>query len=134
MSLSNSTTPPFRMYSTITGDQRNTSTRNRHPDRLLARLRAWPAVTVPWAPSPVAPPTRTGCVGATAGSPAPRHGACDAAPTPPVVVDLGYGASPVTAVELHDRLRRVRADVQVVGIEIDPARVRDAAPPSSAPA
>ena len=48
--------------------------------------------------------------------------------TPPVVVDLGYGASPVTAVELHDRLRRVRADVQVVGIEIDPARVRDAAP------
>ena len=27
---------------------------------------------------------------------------------PPVVVDLGYGASPVTAVELHDRLRRVR--------------------------
>ena len=44
------------------------------------------------------------------------------------VVDLGYGASPVTAVELHDRLRRVRSDVQVVGIEIDPARVRDAAP------
>jgi hypothetical protein len=49
-------------------------------------------------------------------------------PTPPIVVDLGYGASPVTAVELHDRLRRVRRDVQVVGIEIDPARVRDAAP------
>ncbi|MER7071971.1 class I SAM-dependent methyltransferase [Terrabacter sp. NPDC000476] len=44
-------------------------------------------------------------------------------PTPPVVVDLGYGASPVTAVELHDRLRPVRADVQVVGIEIDPERV-----------
>jgi hypothetical protein len=42
---------------------------------------------------------------------------------PPVVVDLGYGASPVTAVELHDRLRRVRPDVQVVGIEIEPARV-----------
>ncbi|WP_299444578.1 class I SAM-dependent methyltransferase [uncultured Phycicoccus sp.] len=41
----------------------------------------------------------------------------------PVVVDLGYGASPVTAVELHDRLRRVRPDVEVVGIEIDPARV-----------
>jgi hypothetical protein len=48
--------------------------------------------------------------------------------TPPVVVDLGYGASPVTAVELHERLSRVRSDVQVVGIEIDPARVRDAAP------
>jgi hypothetical protein len=44
-------------------------------------------------------------------------------PTSPVVVDLGYGASPTTAVELHDRLRRVRPDVQVVGIEIDPARV-----------
>ncbi len=41
----------------------------------------------------------------------------------PVVVDLGYGASPVTAVELHDRLRRVRPDVQVVGIEIEPERV-----------
>ena len=53
-----------------------------------------------------------------------------AAPTgaAPVVVDLGYGASPVTAVELHARLRRVRADVEVVGIEIDPARVRAARP------
>jgi SAM-dependent methyltransferase len=46
----------------------------------------------------------------------------------PVVVDLGYGASPVTAVELHARLRRVRADTEVVGIEIDPARVRAARP------
>jgi hypothetical protein len=44
----------------------------------------------------------------------------------PVVVDLGYGASPVTAVELHDRLRRVRPDVHVVGIEIDRARVEAA--------
>lgn len=49
-------------------------------------------------------------------------------PTPPVVVDLGYGASPVTAVELHERLRRVRPDVEVVGIEIDPARVAAARP------
>lgn len=47
---------------------------------------------------------------------------------PPVVVDLGYGASPVTALELHDRLARVRADVEVVGIEIDPDRVRAAQP------
>jgi hypothetical protein len=46
----------------------------------------------------------------------------------PIVVDLGYGASPVTAVELHDRLQRVRPDVQVVGIEIDPARVEAARP------
>ena len=45
----------------------------------------------------------------------------------PVVVDLGYGASPVTAVELHDRLRRVRRDVQVLGLEIDPERVAAAA-------
>lgn len=46
----------------------------------------------------------------------------------PVVVDLGYGASPVTALELHDRLRVVCPRVQVVGIEIDPARVAAAQP------
>ena len=40
----------------------------------------------------------------------------------PVVVDLGYGASPVTAVEFHDRLRRVHAGVRLVGLEIEPAR------------
>ncbi|MFN8031142.1 MAG: class I SAM-dependent methyltransferase [Dermatophilaceae bacterium] len=51
-----------------------------------------------------------------------------AASAPPIVVDLGYGASPVTAVELRDRLRAVRADVEVVGVEIDPARVAAAAP------
>jgi hypothetical protein len=44
-------------------------------------------------------------------------------PGTPVVVDLGYGASPVTAVELHGRLRPVRQDVHVVGVEIDPQRV-----------
>jgi hypothetical protein len=41
----------------------------------------------------------------------------------PVVVDLGFGATPVTAVELLGRLRAVRPDVEVVGLEIDPARV-----------
>ena len=41
----------------------------------------------------------------------------------PLVIDLGYGASPVTAVELAERLRRVRSDVRVLGIEIDPERV-----------
>ncbi|KOT99103.1 methylase [Streptomyces sp. NRRL F-5755] len=46
----------------------------------------------------------------------------------PVAVDLGYGAAPWTAVELLARLRTVRADVQVVGIEIDPERVAAAAP------
>jgi hypothetical protein len=44
----------------------------------------------------------------------------------PLVVDLGFGASPVTTVELLTRLRRVRADVEVIGLEIDPERVRAA--------
>ncbi|MCU1549795.1 MAG: class SAM-dependent methyltransferase [Glaciihabitans sp.] len=42
----------------------------------------------------------------------------------PLVVDLGYGASATTSLELSDRLKRVRPDVEVVGIEIDPDRVR----------
>jgi hypothetical protein len=42
----------------------------------------------------------------------------------PLVVDLGYGASATTTLELHQRLARLRPDVEVVGIEIDPARVR----------
>ena len=42
------------------------------------------------------------------------------------MVDLGYGESPVTTVELADRLREVRDDVVVVGLEIDPARVEAA--------
>ena len=50
----------------------------------------------------------------------------------PLVVDLGYGASATTSLELHDRLARVRPDVEVIGIEIDPTRValasRDAKP------
>ncbi len=46
----------------------------------------------------------------------------------PLVVDLGYGASPVTTIELADRLLRVRRDVEVVGLEIDPERVRAAQP------
>ncbi|MGV9194575.1 class I SAM-dependent methyltransferase [Microbacterium sp. MC2] len=41
----------------------------------------------------------------------------------PLVVDLGYGASGVTAFELEARLRRARPDVEVVGLEIDPDRV-----------
>ncbi len=44
----------------------------------------------------------------------------------PLVVDLGYGASPVTTVELRSRLARVRPDVRVVGLEIDPSRVAGA--------
>ncbi|WP_441343093.1 class I SAM-dependent methyltransferase [Nocardia sp.] len=41
----------------------------------------------------------------------------------PLVVDLGYGASPVTTLEMAARLRTVRADLRVVGLEIDPERV-----------
>lgn len=41
----------------------------------------------------------------------------------PMVVDLGFGASPVTTVELATRLRQVRSDIRVYGLEIDPDRV-----------
>ncbi len=41
----------------------------------------------------------------------------------PLVIDLGYGALPVTTLELAARLRVVRADVRVVGLEIHPERV-----------
>ncbi|MEY4348205.1 MAG: hypothetical protein RIS43_624 [Actinomycetota bacterium] len=45
----------------------------------------------------------------------------------PIVVDLGYGATPVTAWELRNRLaHHVRPDIRVVGIEIDPERVAQA--------
>jgi hypothetical protein len=44
----------------------------------------------------------------------------------PLVVDLGYGASPVTTVELRSRIRGVRAGACVVGLEIAPDRVRAA--------
>lgn len=46
----------------------------------------------------------------------------------PFVVDLGYGATPATAVELYERLATVRPDVRVCGIEIEPDRVRAALP------
>ncbi|MBG6183327.1 hypothetical protein IWX65_001278 [Arthrobacter sp. CAN_A214] len=46
----------------------------------------------------------------------------------PLVVDLGYGAAPVTAVELFERLSRVREDIELIGIEIDPLRVQAALP------
>jgi hypothetical protein len=46
----------------------------------------------------------------------------------PLVVDLGYGASPVTTLELHARL-----GVRVVGLEIDPVRVAAAQPFASPP-
>ena len=51
----------------------------------------------------------------------------------PLVVDLGYGASPITTVELAARLAAVRPDVRVVGLEIDPARVAAAQRAADAP-
>jgi hypothetical protein len=46
----------------------------------------------------------------------------------PVVIDLGFGSSPVTTVELSRRLRAyVRPDVSVVGLEIAADRVAGAA-------
>ncbi|CAN5521730.1 class I SAM-dependent methyltransferase [soil metagenome] len=51
------------------------------------------------------------------------HGALSSAGDP-LVVDLGYGALPVTTIEMAGRLRSVRIDVRVVGLEIDPERVR----------
>jgi hypothetical protein len=46
--------------------------------------------------------------------------------TNPLVVDLGYGASGVTTLELHERLLAVRPDLRVIGLEIEPGRVRTA--------
>jgi hypothetical protein len=55
---------------------------------------------------------------------AATHGPALRRSADPVVVDLGYGAAPWTAVELLNRLRATaRPDAEVVGVEIDPARV-----------
>lgn len=41
----------------------------------------------------------------------------------PVAVDLGYGASPITAIELRARLLKINPTVHVVGVEIEKERV-----------
>lgn len=56
------------------------------------------------------------------------HGPLLRAADRPLVVDLGYGASHVTTLELFTRLRRVAPRVEVVGVEIDPERVAAARP------
>jgi hypothetical protein len=43
-----------------------------------------------------------------------------------LAVDLGYGRTPVTAVELLSRLKMNTPAIRVLGIEIDPARVSEA--------
>lgn len=45
-----------------------------------------------------------------------------------LAVDLGFGARPVTTLELAARLRRINASAHVVGLEIDPDRVAAASP------
>ena len=46
----------------------------------------------------------------------------------PLVVDLGYGAYPRTAIELLDRTKQVNPNTKVLGIEIDPERIERAKP------
>jgi hypothetical protein len=41
----------------------------------------------------------------------------------PLIVDLGFGASPVTTLELYRRVRAIAGDAEVIGLEIDQARV-----------
>lgn len=57
------------------------------------------------------------------------HGRLLRAADRPLVVDLGYGASPVTTVELFTRLP---SGVEVLGLEIDPERVAAALPHAGA--
>jgi hypothetical protein len=54
-------------------------------------------------------------------------------PAGALVVDLGFGAHPVTTVELYRRLRAVRPDVRVVGLEIDASRVEFASATAAEP-
>ncbi|MBN6036083.1 class I SAM-dependent methyltransferase [Amycolatopsis sp. 195334CR] len=63
----------------------------------------------------------------------PAIGAVLRAADDPLVVDLGYGASPVTTVELAHRLRSVCPGVRVLGLELDPERVAAAAPAADPP-
>ncbi|MDP9168849.1 MAG: class I SAM-dependent methyltransferase [Actinomycetota bacterium] len=54
---------------------------------------------------------------------APRVRAALLSAADPLIVDLGYGALPATTLELAARLRAVRPDVRVVGLEIHPERI-----------
>jgi hypothetical protein len=53
--------------------------------------------------------------------------------TDPLVVDLGYGASGITTVELAHRLRAVQPRVRVLGLELDAERVAAALPNADPP-
>lgn len=51
----------------------------------------------------------------------------------PLVVDLGFGSSPITTVELAARLQTRFPAVRVLGLELDPARVAAAEAAASPP-
>ena len=51
----------------------------------------------------------------------------------PLVVDLGFGSSPITTVELAARLFREHPSARVLGLEIDPERVAAAQGAAMAP-
>ncbi|TVT22367.1 class I SAM-dependent methyltransferase [Amycolatopsis rhizosphaerae] len=51
----------------------------------------------------------------------------------PLVVDLGYGATGVTTVELAHRLRAVHPRIRVLGLELDQDRVAAALPDADPP-
>lgn len=51
----------------------------------------------------------------------------------PLIVDLGYGAYPWTALEMADRLRPFNQRLRLLGIEIDPERVAAALPHAAPP-
>ncbi len=62
-----------------------------------------------------------------------RLGASLAAHDNPLVVDLGYGATPVTTLELAARLGLVNDRVRVLGLELDGDRVAAARPSADPP-
>lgn len=108
------------------------------PDRPAARVRRVVRL-VPMPARPPSPPRRpVGTV--TRGTTNPNrlrrmdrwiaavHGPALRRSADPVAVDLGYGAAPWTAVELLRRLRAAEPRTEVVGVEIDPARVAAALP------
>jgi hypothetical protein len=51
----------------------------------------------------------------------------------PLIVDVGYGAYPWTALEMARRLRRINPGLRLLGVEIDPERVATAQPHAAPP-
>lgn len=52
----------------------------------------------------------------------------------PLVVDVGYGAYPWTALDMHARWQAINPHVRLLGVEIDPTRVATALPYAQPPA